>query len=153
MFYGHRPAAVRFQVGLLAVDFAALAYFLATTFVEDAPWMRIVDLLLGILLACEFLGRMLAHRHPMHYLENGAAMLDLAVIASMFVSALGANLGFLRVMRTVRLLRSYNVLGRLEPLLPEVRERVVVASRRLGPAALPRLWTANLPMSGVDARG
>ena len=37
LFYGHRPAAVRFQIGLLAVDLAAVAYFLATTFVADAP--------------------------------------------------------------------------------------------------------------------
>src|SRR5215212_11495465 len=100
LFYGHRPAAVRFQIGLLAVDFAALAYFLATTFVHDAPWLRAVDLLLGVLLACEFLGRMLAHRHPMRFLDNGAALVDLVVIASLLVSTLGANLGFLRVLRT-----------------------------------------------------
>ena len=109
LFYGHRPAAVAFQAGLLAVDLAAIAYFLGTTFVEDAPWLRAVDLLLGVLLALEFLGRMLAHRHPMHYVDNGAAMVDLVVIASLFVSALGSNLGFLRVLRTVRLLRSYAV--------------------------------------------
>src|SRR3712207_3162191 len=99
LFYGHRPAAVAFQAGLLALDLAALAYFLATTFVHDAPWLRAVDLALGVLLASEFLGRMLAHRHPMHYLDNAAAVIDLTVIASLFVSALGANLGFLRVLR------------------------------------------------------
>ena len=69
LFYGHRPTAVRFQIGILAVDFAATAYFLATTFVEDAPWLRAVDLALGVLLAAEFLGRMLAHRHSMRYLD------------------------------------------------------------------------------------
>ena len=41
------------QVGLLA----AVAFFLATTFVHDAAWLRAVDLLLGILLALELLGR------------------------------------------------------------------------------------------------
>src|SRR5918994_2061125 len=129
LFYGHRPAAVAFQSGLLAVYLAAIAYFLATTFVADAPWLRAVDLLLGILLALEFLGRMFAHRHPMHYLENGAALVDLVVIASLFVSALGANLGFLRVLRTVRLLRSYNVLGQLKRRFAAVRrnEEVILA--------------------------
>ena len=82
LFYGHRPAAVAFQAGLLMVDLAAIVYFLATTFVADAPWLRTVDLQLGVLLALEFLGRMLAHRHPMHYLDNGAAVVDLAVIGS-----------------------------------------------------------------------
>jgi len=133
LFYGHRPAAVAFQSGLLAVDFAAIAYFLTTTFVADAPWLRVVDLLLGVLLALEFLGWMLAHRHPMHYLENGAAIIDLVVIASLFVSALGSNLGFLRVLRTVRLLRSYYVLGRLKRLFPAVRrnEEVILAALNL----------------------
>jgi voltage-gated potassium channel len=92
-----------------------------------------MDLLLGILLALEFLGRMLAHRHPMAYIDNGAAMVDLAVIASLFLSALGANLGFLRVLRTVRLLRSYNVLGQLKKRVPAVRrnEEVILASLNL----------------------
>ena len=58
------------------------------------------------------------------------ALVDLTVIVSLFVSALGANLGFLRVLRTVRLLRSYNVLGRLKKLSPAVRrnEEVILAS-------------------------
>ncbi len=133
LFYGHRRAAVAFQAGLLAVDFAAIGYFLATTFIADATWMRVVDLLLGVLLALEFLGRMLAHRHPMAYLDNGAAMVDLVVIASLFISALGGNFGFLRILRTVRLLRSYNVLGRLKKLFPPVRrnEEVIHAALNL----------------------
>ena len=134
LFYGHRPAAVAFQAGLLAIDLAAIAYFVATSFVGDATWMRAVDLLLGILLALEFLGRMLAHRHPMAYLDNGAAMVDLMVITSLFISAFGVNLGFLRILRTVRLLRSYNVLGQLKKRFPAVRrnEEVILAALNLG---------------------
>jgi voltage-gated potassium channel len=93
-----------------------------------------IDLSLGVLLALEFLGRMLAHRHPMAYLDNGAALVDLVVITSLFISALGVNLGFLRILRTVRLLRSYNVLGRLKRLFPVVRrnEEVIRAALDLG---------------------
>ncbi|WP_191061834.1 potassium channel family protein [Geminicoccus harenae] len=110
-----------FQTGLLALDLAALAYFLATTFVPDAPWIRAVDLLLGTLLLLEFLGRLAAHRHPMHYLDNASALIDLGVILSLFLSALVSNLAFLRVLRTVRLLRSYNVLGQLKRHFPTIR--------------------------------
>lgn len=154
MFYGHRPTAVRFQIGLLAVDIAALTYFLATTFVEDAPWLRVVDLLLGFLLACEFLGRMLAHRHPIHYLENGAALLDLVVIASLFVSALGANFGFLRVLRTVRLLRSYNVLGRLKHVSPMVarNEEVIRAALDLAVFVLLSSSLVYVTQRGVNPK-
>jgi voltage-gated potassium channel len=134
LFYGHRPAAVAFQAGLLALDLAALAYFLATTFVAGAPWIRLVDLLLGVLLLLEFLGRLAAHRHPMHHLDNAAALVDVVVILSLFWSALaGGNLAFLRVLRTVRLLRSYNVLGRLKQLSPAMRrhEEVITAAVNL----------------------
>lgn len=134
LFFGHRRIAVVFQSGLLAIDIAAIAYFVATSFIDDLGWLRVVDLLLGVLLTLEFVGRMLAHRHPMAYLDNGAAMVDLVVIASLFISALGANLGFLRVLRTVRLLRSYNLLGQLKKRIPAVRrnEEVILASLNLG---------------------
>ncbi len=134
LFYGHRPAAVAFQAGLLAIDIAAIGYLIATSFVADTPWLRVIDLSLGVLLALEFLGRMFAHRHPMAYLDNAAALVDLLVIASLFVSALGGNLGFLRILRTVRLIRSYNVLGQLKRLFPVVRrnEAVIRAALDLG---------------------
>jgi voltage-gated potassium channel len=131
LFYGHRPAAVAFQAGLLALDLAALAYFLATTFVADAPWIRAVDLLLGVLLALEFLGRLAAHRHPMRYLDNAAALADALVVLSLVWSAFGANLAFLRVLRTARLLRSYNMLGRLKRLSPAVRRDAEVITAAL----------------------
>ncbi|MFO1069059.1 MAG: ion channel [Geminicoccaceae bacterium] len=122
LFYGHRPSSVAFQAGLLALDFAAIGYFLATTFIAEAPWMRLVDFSLGVLLLLEFLGRMAAHRQPMAYLDNASAMIDLAVITSLFVGfLLGDNLAFLRVLRTVRLLRSYNVLGQLKRRFAVVR--------------------------------
>jgi voltage-gated potassium channel len=131
LFYGHRPAAVAFQAGLLALDLAALAYFLATTFIADVAWLRTFDLLLGSLLLLEFLGRLAAHRHPMDYLDNAAALIDVIVILSLFLSAIVGNLAFLRILRTVRLLRSYNVLGRLKQLSPAVRRHEEVISAAL----------------------
>jgi voltage-gated potassium channel len=46
----------------------------------------------------------------MRFFDNGAAVVDIVVIASLFASALSANLGFRRIVRTLRLLRTYNVL-------------------------------------------
>ena len=131
LFYGRRPAAVAFQAGLLTLDLATLAYFLATTFVADAPWIRIADLLVGSLLLLEFLARLAAHRQPMHYLDNAAALIDILVICSLFWSALVGNLAFLRILRTGRLLRSYNVLGRPKQLFPLVRRQAEVITAAL----------------------
>lgn len=135
LFYGHDARAVRFQIALLLLDLVAVGVFLASTFADQgAAWVRWADLALGLLLMLEFAARMLAHRHPMRYLDNGSAILDLVVIASLLLSALGGdNLGFLRLLRTLRLLRSYNMLNRMRRLSPWVarREEVLLASLNL----------------------
>ena len=155
LFYGHRPAAVAFQAGLLALDLAALAYFLATTFAAaGAPWVRAVDLLLGCLLLLEFLARLAAHRHPMRFLDNAAALVDLVVILSLFLSALVGNLAFLRVLRTARLLRSYNVLGQLEKLSPAVRrhEELITAALDLAVFVLVASSLVYVTQRGVNPK-
>lgn len=124
LFYGRAPAAVAFQSGLLLLDLMALGYFLATTFLDSAPWIRWADLVLGIVLALEFAARLAAHRHPMRHIDNASALVDLVVILSLFLSALVGNLAFLRVLRTVRLLRSYSLLGQLKRRWPVVRRNV-----------------------------
>ena len=87
---------------------------------------------------------MLAHRHPMHYLDNAAALVDLVVILSLFLSALVGNLAFLRVLRTVRLLRSYNVLGQLKKLSPAVRRNEEVIPAALDLAVFMLMTGAGL---------
>jgi voltage-gated potassium channel len=133
LFYGHGRLPLSFQGALLALDMASIVYFLATTFMPQAPWMRATDLVLGAILTLEFLGRMFSHRHPMRYLDNASALVDLAVIASLLASSLVGNLAFLRLLRTLRLLRSYSVLGRLRKWSPFVRanHEAILASLNL----------------------
>ena len=90
----------------------------------------------------------------MHYLDNAAALVDLVVIASLFLSALGGNLGFLRVLRTVRLLRSYNVLGQLKKLFPAVRrnEEVILAALDLAVFVLMVSSLVYVTQRGVNPK-
>lgn len=133
LFYGHGPGPLLFQAALLALDLAALTYFLATSFMADAAWIRVTDVTLGVLLGLEFLGRLAAHRHPMRYLDNAAAMIDIVVIVSLLSSLFATNLAFLRLLRTLRLLRSYTVLGRLRLWVPFVKrnEEIIQAALNL----------------------
>lgn len=114
LYLGRTRRGAVFQTGLLVLDILVLAFFLATTFFPGATWVATVDLVLAAVFVAEFAGRMLAHRQPMRYLDNGAALIDLAVILSLVLSSLLDNLAFLRLLRTLRLLRSYQVLGRLK---------------------------------------
>lgn len=133
LYYGREQPGRVFQMALLTLDMLSVVYFLATTFVPQAPWMDWVDLALGLLLLAEFLGRLLAHRHPMEYLDNASALIDIVVIASLLTAFLVQNLTFLRLLRTLRLLRSYQVLGRLGAQHPAIRrnEEIIGAALNL----------------------
>lgn len=133
LYYGRGRRGLVFQSLLLTLDIAAVGYFLVTTFMHGAPWMDAVDLALGILLLAEYLGRMFAHRHPMEYLDNASALIDVVVIVSLLSAFLVENLGFLRLLRTLRLLRSYQILGRLAAVHPGIRrnEEIIGAALNL----------------------
>ncbi|HET6522726.1 MAG TPA: ion transporter [Geminicoccaceae bacterium] len=121
LYFGRTRRASVFQGLMLGLDLLTLAYFLVTTFVHGAPWMRVVDVALGLILLLEFGGRLLATKHPMEYLESTVAMVDMLVIASLLASVLVDNVAFLRLVRALRLLRSYPVLARLQRRLPVLR--------------------------------
>lgn len=130
LYFGSSPAAARFQHVLLASDLVTLGFFLVTSFVRVAPWVAAVNLLIALALTADFGARCWIAERPLRHLLRPAAVADLVVIVSLLASALVANLGFLRVLRTLRLLRSYHVLGLLRRRSALVRrhEEVIVAA-------------------------
>jgi voltage-gated potassium channel len=120
-YFGRTRGALIFQGLMLGLDLLTMAYFLVTTFLPGAPWMRAVDVALGLVLVVEFGGRLLATEHPMEYLESTVALVDLLVIASLLASVLIDNVAFLRLVRALRLLRSYPVLAELQCRVPFLR--------------------------------
>jgi voltage-gated potassium channel len=130
LYFGSSPAAARFQHILLSFDIVTLGFFLVTSFVRVAPWVAAANLLIALALTADFGARCWIAERPLRHLLRSAAVADLVVIASLLASALVANLGFLRVLRTLRLLRSYHVLGLLRRRSAFVRrkEQVIVAA-------------------------
>jgi voltage-gated potassium channel len=150
LYYGRGRTGHYFQVGLLLLDLAAIVYFLATTFIKQAAWIDTVDVVIGLVLILEFLGRMFAHRHPMQYLDNASALVDLAVILSLLAAPLIENLSFLRILRTVRLLRSYQVLGHLKREYLFIRRNEEVLTSALNILVFMIMVSAIVYVSQVD---
>ncbi len=109
LYYGLTPRAMRARSMMLAADIAIIAYFVATTFMPLYDWIIVVDIAIGLILIGDFLGRMIAHADRAAFLFRALSLLDLLVIASLFVPALIGNFAFLRVIRALRLLRSYAI--------------------------------------------
>jgi voltage-gated potassium channel len=109
MLYGHSDEALKARYALLVMDVTIVAYFIATTFLPEARWTAVVDLVIGVLLLLELVGRIIADRDRVGLLSRPLAVIDMLVIVSLFLPAAVGNLGFLRVVRALRVLRSYRV--------------------------------------------
>lgn len=112
-FYGTGEDAVRGRYIMLGVDGLILTYFLVTTFLPFTRWIEITDMVIGCILIVELSGRIVADSDKMGLLSRPLAMLDLGIILSLFLPAVFGNFAFLRVVRAMRVLRSYAVVASL----------------------------------------
>ena len=113
LYYGLTPKALRARYVLVFFDLFVISYFIVTTFLRPYEWIVVADIMIGVLLVIDFLGRMIAHSDRVGYLVRPISLVDVVVIASLFIPATFGNVAFLRVIRTLRLLRSYAVIRQL----------------------------------------
>jgi voltage-gated potassium channel len=109
LYYGLTPRAIRARSALLLADVVIICYFVATTFVPLDDWIVAVDIVIGVLLLADFFARTLAHTDRLAFLMRPLSLVDLVVIVSLFLPAMIGNFAFLRIIRALRLLRSYVV--------------------------------------------
>ena len=107
LYYGLTPRALRARSLMLLADLMIICYFVATTFVPLQEWIVIADMAIGVVLVIDFVARMIAHADRISFLVRPLNLVDLVVVASLFVPAMVGNFAFLRVIRALRLLRSY----------------------------------------------
>jgi voltage-gated potassium channel len=118
LYFGSSRRAVWFRYGLLGFDVAAVTFFVVSSMVEPSPAILMADFALAGLLTVELAARIsLAHR-PFAHLLRFQSIVDILVIASLLAPFVLDNLAFLRVVRMLRLLRSYHVLAELRRSAP-----------------------------------
>jgi voltage-gated potassium channel len=121
LYYGWSPQAVRFRYGLLAFDLITIGFVVVSSFFYRAPAVEALDVVFGILILVEFGARMLAARAPLNELVHPLGIADLIVIFSFLAPLAGENFGFLRIVRALRLFRSYQLVTRLRRDFPFFR--------------------------------
>lgn len=110
LYFGNSPRSRRFRYGLIGFDIATIAVFLVAPLGGQQGWMIALDVVVGTVLALEFLARLHAQRRPWRHLFSLTALADLVVIFSLLLPLFLENLAFLRIARALRLLRSYHLL-------------------------------------------
>lgn len=133
IYFGSHSSMARWRWGLIAVDVVLLLFFILTTFMDHAPWLIVTDYIIGVVLLIDWLARLWVTRDRIAFLTRPIAMVDLAVVLSLFAVTVAENFIFLRVLRTLRLLRSYHVLKELRDTLPFFKrhEQIIFSATNL----------------------
>jgi voltage-gated potassium channel len=113
LYNGTSIRARNFRWGLLAFDGITILYFIAASFFHHVDDLHVVEECIGIIYLLEFSARLFISRTRLRDIFHPVGLADLIVITSLLVPSLAENFSFLRVIRTLRLLRSYHMLRNL----------------------------------------
>jgi voltage-gated potassium channel len=103
----------RFRYGLLVFDLVTIAFVVSTSFIPNSLLIEAVDVVFGLAILADFIARMAISRTPGRDLLHPSSWADIAAIGSFLAPVMGEGFAFLRILRTLRLLRSYRMLARL----------------------------------------
>ena len=113
LYEGSTPEGVRFRYALLVFDIVTILFIIATSFLPSNEITETLDVLFGVVILVDFAARMLASRHRLLEFTRFSTWTDVIAIISFLAPLAGEAGGFLRVLRTLRLLRDYQMLVRL----------------------------------------
>jgi voltage-gated potassium channel len=105
--------AHRFRYALLVFDVATVVFVIVTSFLPLMPWIVACDVAVGLCVLLDFVARLLVSRAPLREFRHLSTWTDLVAVASFLAPLLVEGVGFLRILRTLRMLRTYHLLERL----------------------------------------
>ncbi len=114
LFQGKGKNGLLFNRFLLVVNILAIFLFLLEPAIEIDITFHAMEIFFGCLFLAEYLGRLWVADRRISFFFGLINLLDLIVIASLFTPVLIGNFGFLRVVRSLRILRTYRFLTVLE---------------------------------------
>ena len=122
LYNGHSRRAHIFRWSLLVFDCLTILYFIIASFFHHIDQLHSIEEAIGIIYLVEFLARLFISPRRLHTIFNPIGLADLIVIASLLAPTLAENYSFLRVVRALRLLRSYHMIKTLRMQSRFVRE-------------------------------
>lgn len=114
LYHGRSRQAVRFRFALLAFDIFTIVFFVVASLLPTTPWLLVADYLIALALIADFGIRFWLAKRRGAFLLDPITLADLVVIGTLLAAPFTQNWAFLRVLRALRLLRSYHVLQELK---------------------------------------
>ena len=134
LYTGQSQRARRFRYGLIGFDAVTIVYFIATAALEPTTPITAVNIGLAVLILLDFAARMWISNNRWRDLKQVHTFVDLIVVGSLLLTPiLHDSLGFLRILRGLRLIRAYHLLRdlRRESLFFRRHEDAILAAVNL----------------------
>jgi voltage-gated potassium channel len=113
LYLGKSRVAQQFRYGLLVFDAVTIAFIVGTSFMPRTTWLEWLDVFFGLVILTEFCARLFVSSHPARKFAHLATWADMAAMVSFLAPVAGEGLGFLRILRTLRLLHTYQLTAQL----------------------------------------
>lgn len=121
LYYGKSHTAQAWRMGLLLFDVFTIFFFVVSA---TLPWLvhyPVLDWAIGLVLLMDYCLRLAAAKRVWREAFSSTAMINLIIIISFFAEAFIGNLGFLKIIRVLRSMRSYHAAAELRRLFPWFR--------------------------------
>ncbi len=106
LYHGDSETAVKFRLGIIALDLAIVAFFVAAPLLKETRAFYAIDYAIAAFLVLDLGARFLASSDVKAWLKRPMVWVDLAVLATLLFPVWLANFGFLRVLRLWTLIES-----------------------------------------------
>lgn len=113
LYEGHTDRAHRFRYALLTFDLATIAFVIGTSFFEHGPVVETIDMVIGAVILADFAAHLYVTRAKARHFMKLSTWADLIAMVSFLAPIAGEGFGFLRILRTLRLLHTYQLAARL----------------------------------------
>lgn len=122
LYHGASLKSKIFRRALLSFDIAAILFFIAISVLEENPVFRTIEYGIAAVILLDFLARFWIAPNRANYFMQLTTWADMIVFVSLLAPVFFENLLFLRILRTLRLLRSYHILKDLRARYPYFKE-------------------------------
>ena len=102
-------------------DLVTITYLVVSSFFYGQPLLDVLDVAFGLIILADFMARMWISEPPLRELLHPVSIAELIAIVSFLAPLAGVHFAFLRVVRALRLFRSYQVVSRLQRDFPFFR--------------------------------
>lgn len=149
LYEGFGTGPYIFRWVLLALDAAAITFFLWSATQERTSTFLIIDLVIAVFISADFLARLYIAKSRVRYLINPLNIADMIVIATLLAPLFVQNLAFLRILRAIRLMRAFTFLRHAKGISSFLNENSVVIDRVVNLVVFILIMTAIVYVSEV----